>query len=397
MTHMQYKQLASLPKPDLLSAEHSKKVAHHIRSKIRKAGGQISFAEFMHEALYSRGLGYYSAGLTKFGRDGDFITAPEISSIFGAVIANQCIEVLNQIKNGGILEFGAGSGKLAVDILFALDEKKSLPRTYNIFEVSPDLIERQKNKLKNDLPHMLDRVNWLSEIPSNFEGVIIANEVLDALPVERFIKRKSGVSQLFVSVKGNEFVWVEEKASDNLVREVSFIEDEIGKSFSLGYQSEINFAARKWISYLETFMKHGVVFLFDYGVSRREYYAADRYDGWIRCHYRHYAHNNPLILPGIQDLTSWIDFSAIAHSAYEAGLNIMGYQNQSQFLLGGGLENEILKITDYPIDKKIKLLNEIKILTLPSEIGGNFKFMALGKGNINSLTAFDYSDRRQVL
>ena len=394
---MQYKQLASLPKPDQLSAEHSKKVAHHIRSKIRKAGGQISFAKFMHEALYSKGLGYYNAGLIKFGRDGDFITAPEVSTIFGRVLAKQCIEVLDQIENGGILEFGAGSGKLAVDILSVLDEKNSLPRTYNIFEISPDLVERQKNKLKNDVPHMLDRVNWLSEIPSNFEGVVIANEVLDALPVERFIKRKSGIYQLFVSLKGDTFVWAEEKASDKLLKEVTFIEDEIGKSFPIGYQSEINFAARSWVDYLGTFIKYGVVFLFDYGVSRREYYAIDRNDGWIRCHYRHYAHNNPLILPGIQDLTSWIDFSAIAHSAYEAGLNIMGYQNQSQFFLGGGLENEILRIANFPIDEKIKLLNEIKILTLPNEMGENFKFMALGQGNINSLTTFDYADRRQVL
>ena len=394
---MQYKQLASLPKPDQLSAEHSKKVAHYIRSKIKKAGGQISFAEFMYEALYSKGLGYYNAGLTKFGRDGDFITAPEVSTIFGRVLANQCIEVLAQIENGGILEFGAGTGKLAVDILSALEEKKSLPRTYNILEVSPDLEERQKNRLKNDLPHMLDRINWLSEIPSNFEGVVIANEVLDALPVERFIKRKSGIYQLFVSLKGDTFAWAEEKASDQLLKEVTFIEDEIGKSFPLNYQSEINFAARSWVDYLGTFIKHGVVFLFDYGVSRREYYAIDRNDGWIRCYYRHYAHSNPLIYPGIQDLTSWIDFSAIAHSAYEAGLNIMGYQNQSQFFLGGGLENEILRIANFPIDEKIKLLNEIKILTLPSEMGENFKFMALGQGNINSLTTFDFADRRQVL
>ena len=394
---MHYKQLASLPKPDQLSADHSEKVAHHIRSKMRKAGGQIPFAEFMYEALYSKGLGYYNAGLTKFGKDGDFITAPEVSTIFGRVLAKQCIEALAQIENGGILEFGAGSGKLAVDILSSLEEKKSLPCTYNIFEISPDLEERQKNKLKNDVPHLLDRVNWLSEIPSNFEGVVIANEVLDALPVERFIKRKSGISQLFVSLKGDTFVWAEEKASDNLIKAVTFIEDEIGKSFPLGYQSEINFAAQRWIEYLGTFISNGVVFLFDYGVSRREYYAIDRNDGWIRCHYRHYAHNNPLIFPGIQDLTSWIDFSAIAHSANEAGLNVMGYQNQSQFLIGGGLENEILRIAHFPIDEKIKLLNEIKILTLPSEMGENFKFMALGQGNINSLNTFDYADRRHVL
>ena len=146
-----------------------------------------------------------------------------------------------------------------------------------------------------------------------------------------------------------------------------------------------------------TLIKHGAVFIFDYGISRREYYAIDRHDGWIRCHYRHHAHSNPLIFPGIQDLTSWIDFSAVAHSAYEAGLNIMGYQNQSQFCLGGGLENEILRIDNFPIDEKIKLLNEIKILTLPSEMGENFKFMALGQGNINPLTTFDYADRRQVL
>jgi SAM-dependent MidA family methyltransferase len=394
---MQYKPLVSLPNPDKLSAEHSIKVAHHISSKIKSAGGQISFGEFMHEALYSQGLGYYNAGLTKFGRDGDFITAPEVSAIFGRVLAEQCNEVLNQIENGAILEFGAGSGKLSIDILLGLEEKKSLPLTYNIFEISPDLVQRQKNKLNLEIPHLVDRVKWLSAIPFNFEGVIIANEVLDALPVERFVKRKSGISQMCVSLNEDEFIWTEKRASDHLIKEVVLIEEEIERGLAYGYQSEICFAAPQWIANLESYLRYGVVFLFDYGVSRREYYAMDRNDGWLRCHYRHHAHNNPLVLPGIQDLTAWVDFSSIANAANTAGFDILGYQNQSQFLLGGGLEIEMEKIVDLPVSEKIELLNQIKTLTLPSEMGENFKCLALGKGEIILPTTFNYADRKHTL
>ena len=394
---MQYEQPASLPKLDQLSGAHCARVARHISTKIQEAGGQISFAEFMHEALYSNGLGYYSAGSIKFGRDGDFITAPEVSAVFGRVLARQCAEVLAEVDSGEILEFGAGSGKLAIDILSVLEEQGMLPVAYNIFEISPDLVERQKNRLQAELPHLVERVRWLSVIAINFEGVIIANEVLDALPVERFVRRESGIFQMLVSLSGDTFVWAETEAPEQLAIAVASIESEIAEPLPLGYRSEVCLASSTWIAELAECLRYGAVFLFDYGVSQREYYAPDRDDGWLRCHYRHHVHNDPLILPGIQDLTVWIDFSSVASAAVAGGFNILGYQTQSQFLMGGGLEIEMQGFTDLPVMQQLELSSQIKTLTLPGEMGENFKCMALGRGDITLPSAFKFADRTQTL
>jgi len=394
---MQYEQPALLPEPDELSAEHGARVRQHIRKKIADAGGQLSFAEFMLEALYAPGLGYYSAGATKFGADGDFVTAPEVSAVFGHVLARQCAEVLHEIENGEVLEFGAGSGKLAVDVLGALEALDALPSAYRILEVSPDLVDRQKKRLQDELPHLVDRVHWLAELPAAFAGVIIANEVLDALPIERFVRRASGVCQLCVATEGAEFVWTEKEAPGRLATAVTAIEADIGHAFPQGYTSEVSIAASSWVADLAGCLKRGAAFLFDYGVSRREYYAKDRVDGWLRCHFRHHAHNNPLIHPGIQDLTAWVDFSSIAGAAAEAGLDILGYQTQAQFLMGGGLEIEMQGFVDLPTAKQLELSGQIKTLTLPGEMGENFKCMALARGDIVTPSAFHFADRTHTL
>jgi len=394
---MQYEQPTLLPQPDEVSAEHSTAVSARIRKKIEAAGGHISFAEFMHEALYAPGLGYYSAGSIKFGADGDFITAPEISSVFGRVLARQSAEVLRQVENGEVLEIGAGSAKLAVDILCACEELNALPPAYNILEVSADLQERQQRRLREELPHLVGRVRWLSDLPAAFNGVIIANEVLDALPVERFVRRQSGLMQLSVAWQDGCFIWVETEAPDRLVSAVSEIEADTGQTLPVAYTSEVSLASPLWISDLARGLKHGAIFLFDYGVSRREYYAADRTGGWLRCHFRHHAHDNALIYPGIQDLTTWIDFSSIAAAAASNGLDILGYQTQSQFLIGGGLELEMQDFMDLPPAKQIELSSQIKTLTLPGEMGENFKCMALGRGEIDSPSAFHFADRTQAL
>jgi len=394
---MQYEQPASLPKPDELSAEHSARVREHLREKIAGAGGHVSFAEFMHEALYAPGLGYYSAGSTKFGADGDFVTAPEVSPVFGRVLARQCAEVLGELEDGEVLEIGAGSGRLAVDMLSTLDELNALPASYRILEVSPDLADRQKKRLREELPQLLDRIHWLSGLPKTFRGVIVANEVLDALPVERFVRRASGVFQLCVSTDGEEFTWLEKEAPDRLEAAVRAIEADIGQVFPDGYTSEVSMAASPWIAELAGCLERGAAFLFDYGISRQEYYAPDRTDGWLRCHFRHHAHSNPLIHPGIQDLTAWVDFSSIAGAASDAGLDILGYQTQSQFLMGGGLEIEMQGFTDLPVAEQLKLSGQIKTLTLPGEMGENFKCMALGSGDIVAPSALNFADRTQTL
>ena len=394
---MQYETPASLPEPDELSREHSARVREHVRTRIQNAGGQISFAEYMQEVLYAPGLGYYAAGTAKFGAEGDFITAPEVSSVFGFVLARQAAEILQVLNEGSMLELGAGSGKLAVDILTALERIQSLPASYRILEVSADLQAKQKQRILEALPHLYERVQWISALPEDFEGVVIANEVLDALPAERFVRQSSGILQSCVALQGEEFVWSTAPAAGRLQDAIAEIEADLSEPLADGYTSEVSLAAPQLIGDLARSLKRGAAFFFDYGVSRREYYAADRSEGWLRCHFRHYAHNNPLVHPGIQDLTTWVDFSAIAGAAVLNGFDLLGYQTQSQFLMGGGLEREMRDFAELPVKSQLELSGQIKILTLPGEMGENFKCIALGIGDIRSPSAFHFADRTRSL
>ncbi len=394
---MQYETFATLPQADQLSAEHSARVGRYLQQRIADAGGDLSFAEFMHEALYAPGLGYYSAGATKFGGAGDFTTAPEISPLFGRIVARQCSEALRDVRDSEVLEIGAGSGRLAADMLVAFESLGGVPPVYNILEVSPDLQARQRQRLEQEVPHLLSRVRWLSGLPDQFNGVVVANEVLDALPVERFVRRDGQVFQSCVSCSGDQFVWSERPASRKIIAAVAEIESDLGAALRDGYISELSFAAPAFVRDLSVSLQQGIAFLFDYGVSRREYYAPDRSDGWLRCHFRHHAHNDPLILPGIQDLTAWVDFSAIAAAAVDCGLDIHGFQTQSQFLMGGGLEQEMQNFEALPTARQLELSGQIKTLTLPGEMGENFKCMALGRGEIDTPSAFHFADRTQTL
>ena len=395
---MQHQPSLSLPAPDAESAAHSARTVEYIRRKITAAGGQISFAEYMHHALYAPGLGYYSAGTTKFGEAGDFITAPEISSVFGSVLASQCAGVLKQLDSPSILEFGAGSGKLAADILRTLAAKDALPSGgYQILEVSADLRQRQESLLRSEIPELLSHVTWLDRLPEEHKGVIVANEVLDALPVERFIRHKNGISQLCVSAGAGEFVLQQRDAPEILATAVAAIEKELGQRLADGFASEVCLAAPQWIADIAHIFREGVAFLFDYGVSRREYYAAERSGGWLRCHFRHHAHEDPLILCGIQDLTSWVDFSAVAEAAVTAGLDVAGFVTQAQFLIGGGLDQQLADFANLPLDAQLKLSAELKLLTLPTQMGENFKCLGLSRGALTRPAAFGFADRTTSL
>ncbi len=394
---MQYELNDSLPRPDALSAQHSANVGAHIRQKIAASNGIISFAEFMHEALYAPGLGYYSAGSTKFGEDGDFVTSPEVSPVFGRIVARQLAEILADIDDGEVLEVGAGSGRLAVDMLTELEKREALPTWYSILEVSADLQERQTEYLRRELPHLVDRIRWLQEMPTQFRGVIVANEVLDALPAERFVRRDAGIMQLCVAEEHGKFIWAERPANKLLASSVTAIEADTGQQLIDGYTSEVSLAVPAWIESLGQCLQSGAILLFDYGVSRREYYAVDRSEGWLRCHFRHHAHNDPLIYPGIQDLTVWVDFTAVASAAVAAGLDILGYQSQSQFLMGGGLELEMQGFEKLSVGDQLRLSGQIKTLTLPGEMGENFKCIALGRGDVPTPSAFYFADRTQSL
>jgi len=394
---MQHEQGFTLPQPDPISAEHSARCTAYINERIRDSGGSISFAEFMHYALYAPGLGYYSAGARKFGADGDFVTAPEISSLFGKVLARQCAKVLDKVENGSVLEFGAGSGKLAVDMLRALSQLDAVPVEYRIVEVSADLRERQQQLLGDEVPEFADRIIWLDRMPDSHHGVIIANEVLDALPVERFLIKDGAVRQLRVTDELGEFVFVDEAAPKMLVDAVKAIEHDIGAKLPNNYVSEVSLSATAWIGDMARSLQLGLVFLFDYGVGRAEYYAGDRNEGWLRCHFRHRAHSDPLFLPGIQDLTAWVDFSAVATAAIAQGLEVAGYLNQAQYLLGGGLDEEIGDLSELPLESQLELSGQIKMLTLPGEMGENIKCIGLARGDIPWPDAFDSADRTHTL
>ncbi len=387
----------SLPAPDALSAEHSERASAYIRDRIGDAGGSIAFAEFMHHALYAPGLGYYAAGTTKFGEGGDFITAPELSAIFGHVLARQCAEVLGQIDGGAILEYGAGSGKLAADMLEALAELDALPAAYLVLEVSADLRERQEEYLRRRLPDLVHLVTWIDALPDGHRGVVIANEVLDALPVERFVRRGDGLMQLRVAAENDGFAFTEAPAPGNLVQAVAAIERDIGAPLPEGYMSEVCIATGPWIGGMGSMLRKGVAFLFDYGVSRREYYAPDRFEGWLRCHFRHRAHSDPLVLIGIQDMTAWVDFSNVAATAVAHGFAVAGYSSQAQFLMGGGLDIELQDIASLPARQRLALSGEVKTLTLPGEMGERFKCLALSRGSVATPSAFAHGDRIHTL
>jgi SAM-dependent MidA family methyltransferase len=384
-----------LPQPDPVSAAHSATCAAHLRKLIAAAGGSISFAQFMHEALYAPGLGYYSAGSSKLGAAGDFTTAPEISPLFGRIVANQAAFVLKQLDGGDVLEFGAGSGALAVAMLRKLAELDSLPRQYLILEVSADLRARQEVRLQQQLPQMFERIRWVSQIPQEFIGVAIANEVADAIPVERFRIVGGDVQQARVCVQDGLFAWQFAAAPDFLEKAVRDIESATGRPFVDGYESEVSPGLAGWVADLSAAVARGMILLIDYGVTRNEYYAPDRPCGWLRCHFRHHAHEDPLILPGIQDLTSWVDFSAVADAA--SGMTIAGYVTQAHFLMNGGLETELVNFPDLPIAEQVKLSGQVKTLTLPAEMGENFKCIGLLRGELKAPPALCGQDRTHLL
>ena len=386
-----------LPQPGLDSARHSAHVAEHIRSMIECAGGSISFAEFMQQALYAPGLGYYVAGNKKFGADGDFVTAPEISDLFGNIVASQCAPVLQQFRDGCVLELGAGSGALAVTMLKRLAALEALPVNYFILEVSAELGERQRERLHSEAPEFADRVVWLTGWPEDLRGVVVANEVADALPVERFVKKGDTYLQFRVGVTDEKFDIRYEPAPRALRDAIIQIEDQLEAPLADEYISEVSLGMRPWIADLAGCMQAGFALLFDYGVSRREYYAADRNNGWLRCHYRHRVHDNALMHPGIQDLTSWVDFTRIAEAGIDAGLDVRGFVSQAHFLLAGGLEKELYDFTSLPTKQQLRVSREVKQLTLPAEMGENFKCIGLAKGDVDTPAAFTLSDRRDCL
>ena len=389
--------MSEFPAPPAAALALSEELSARIHAEIHAAGGSIPFSRYMELCLYSPGLGYYSAGLQKFGEAGDFVTAPEISPLFGQCLAQSCASVLAELGGGDLLEFGAGSGRLAVDVLSALAQLQQLPGTCYIIERSADLRERQQALLARMLPDLVHRVRWLDALPAgDFRGVILANEVLDAMPVERFHWTGAAVEQYCVADINGAFGW--QLCNDTPV-ELATAVTGICEDYSLpaGYVTEANLMLVPWLQGIATAMSQGVVLLADYGYPRHEYYHVQRTQGTLMCHYRHRAHDDPFLWPGLQDITAHVDFTTVAEAAVAAGFAVSGYTTQAHFLLDCGLEQLLQaqgkpESTDY-----LKAAQQAKTLIMPGEMGERFKFIVLTKDIELEIPGFRMQDMRGKL
>ena len=384
-----------LPTPDQDALIQSEKLIERVKQALHEQGGAIGFDDYMNMALYEPGLGYYSAGSRKFGSEGDFVTAPELSPIYSRCLANQCAQVLNELGTGTILELGAGTGAMARDLLLELEKQNSLPDKYLILEVSADLKQRQQDVLKENIPHLFERVVWLDTLPEeSISGVILANEVLDALPVKRFKKSSTGFKEMKVGFGDNQFDWVESDVEDSLLKSLGRLEGDLSTSFPENYTSEINARLDQWLSGLEKVLNKGVMLFIDYGYPAAEYYHPERMDGSLLCHYRHRVHADPFYQPGLQDITSSVNFTAVAECADSIGLHVSGYTNQTYFLFGCGLEELLADMNQLDIKAQTKIAQQVRVLTMPEEMGERFKVMALTKEYDPALKGFALMDQR---
>ncbi len=387
----------TLPEPDPVAAAYSAKLVEQICSEIAANGGAISFTRFMELALYAPGLGYYSAGAFKFGAGGDFITAPEISPLFSHCLAHQCQQVL-EYTGGDILELGAGSGIMAADLLSELETLGALPVRYRILELSADLRQRQQATLSTRTPHLLDLVQWLESLPlPGFRGVILGNEVLDAMPVQRFRITEQGPRPLWVSWKPQGFYWQLGDENAQLSDTINALQKALGYTREPGYESEFNPHLPAWLTAWSEVLDAGLLLFLDYGYPRREYYHPQRHSGTLICHYRHRAHPDPLILPGLQDITANVDFTAVAEAAVAVDLQVIGYTRQSCFLLGCGLEEMLAEVDPTNTRRYLELTQQVKRLTLPEEMGDRFKAIALSRELAFPLRGFGFWDERERL
>jgi SAM-dependent MidA family methyltransferase len=385
----------NLPEASADALTHSARLRELIAREIRQAGGWISFGRYMELVLYAPGLGYYSAGAAKFGAAGDFVTAPEISSLFGITLAQQIAALLSP-DMPDLLELGAGSGKLACDLLLELARLDKLPQRYLILEASGDLRERQQRRLQQQVPQLLPRIHWLDALPASFRGVVLANEVLDALPAHVLTWRGSALYERGVSGDAETgFAWKEIPASEAMqepARHLGVTDD-----FPQPYISELNLAAPALIATLAKVLERGVMLVIDYGFPRHEYYHVQRAAGTLMCHYRHRAHDDPFFLPGLQDVTTHVDFTAVRDAAVENGLSCLGFATQAQFLINCGITEIMLRVPPNDALRYLPLAAEAQKLLSPSEMGELFKVIALGRGVDAPLKGFSAGDMRARL
>ncbi len=384
-----------LPAPSEEARAHSARLTQTIRADIAARGGWIDFARYMDLSLYAPAQGYYVAGAAKLGAAGDFVTAPEISPLFARTLARQVAEILQRC-GGDVLELGAGSGLLAVDLLRELHRVDCLPSRYFILEVSPQLRHRQQATIANHLPELANRMEWLNALPEKVEGVVIANEVLDALPVHVVAWREDGLFERGVAWQDNGLSWSEQLLPSGALRNAAESMRDSAE-IKAPYVSEMALAAPALVRSLAATLRKGVLLLIDYGFGRREYYHPQRTLGTLMCHYRHRAHVDPFFLPGLQDLTAHVDFTAVAEAGIDAGLELLGYTTQAQFLINSGITRLLEQASADAGAAQFALTAGVQKLLSPAEMGELFKVIALGRGIDGPLTAFASGDKSRLL
>ena len=382
--------LLPVPHPDALAV--SQQLSQLIQTEIDNNSGWIDFARFMHLALYTPHLGYYSSQAIKFGSSGDFVTAPEISPLFAQTLARQVAQILQDDANH-ILELGAGTGRLAAELLNALSKLGNLPARYQILEVSADLRHQQHETLQAVLPAaILQRVEWLDSLPETFSGLILGNEVLDALPVHIIRQQAENLTERGVAWNGQSFIWAERPLNSAHLLAMA-------KNLALppDYITELCPAASGLLASLANCMQQGVILFIDYGFSQREYYHPQRNQGTLMCHYRQIAHDNPFLYPGLQDITAHVDFTRLAETGVAHGLQLLGYCNQTRFLINCGITDLLSQISPTDIAHYLPLATQAQKLLSPAEMGELFKVIALGKNMPASLLGFAQGDKQHTL
>jgi len=387
--------LSTLPLPAADARAVSDALLEKLHCRIEQESGCIPFDAFMAAALYEPDLGYYSNGLIPFGAQGDFVTAPESGKLFGRCLARCIASVLEQTEQAVVMELGAGSGVLAVDLLGELKKMGALPGRYYIMERSAAMRALQQRRLKCQLPEFMQRVEWLDALPEDpVTGVVFGNEVADALPVKRFRWCNGKVSELGVGLQ-NKQLSVCERCDDDVkehVRQLARIGHWAGD-----YQSEFCPTLPAWISSLTDVLAQGLLLLIDYGYGRAEYYHPQRSMGTLMCHYRHHAHDDPFCLPGLQDITAFVDFTAIAEAATAAGMQLEGFASQARFLVDCGIDQLMAEIDTANTRQFLQLSNEAKRLMLPGEMGERFKVIGFSRKLLRGVKGLGSQDLRSRL
>lgn len=391
--------MSSLPQPSADALAQSARLLERIEAELAAAGGWIPFARYMELALYAPGLGYYSGGARKFGPGGDFITAPELTPLFGQALAAQ-VEQVMRASAPALIEVGAGTGLLAADLLLELERRDCLPERYGILELSGELRERQFDTLAAKAPHLAARVQWLDALPERFAGAVVANEVLDVMPVHLVVSRAEGLFERGVAVATNaagvrRLCWADVPAAGAVAEAARALALPVPQSGE--YVTELNLAGNAWVAAWAERLQAGALLLIDYGYPRAEYYLPSRSGGTLLCYYRHHAHGDPFLWPGLNDITAFVDFTAVAEAGFEAGLDVQGYTTQAQFLFNCGVLECLERRGARESADYIRAARAVQRLTAPQEMGELFKVIALSRGIDGPLLGFVRGDRTHAL